>query len=74
MKQNPEPPARKTGFIIRIRQKNEENRTLRGLFLWERLESRNEKNIPVKTSEDILITGKLNLFILGPNRAGKTLL
>jgi len=33
-----------------------------------------EKDVPVKTSEDILIPGKLNLFILGPNRAGKTLL
>ena len=33
-----------------------------------------EKDVPDKTSEDILIPGKLDLFILGPNRAGKTLL
>jgi len=33
-----------------------------------------EKDVPVKTVEDTLIPGKLNLFILGPNRAGKTLL
>ena len=32
------------------------------------------KDVPVKIVEDILIPGKLNLFVLGPNRAGKTLL
>jgi hypothetical protein len=33
-----------------------------------------KKDVPVKTSEDILIPGKLDLFIFGPNKAGKTLL
>jgi ABC-type uncharacterized transport system ATPase subunit len=33
-----------------------------------------EKDVRVKTAEDILIPGKLNFVILGPNRAGKTLL
>jgi len=32
------------------------------------------KDVPVKIVEDILIPGKLNLFILGANRAGKILL
>jgi hypothetical protein len=31
-----------------------------------------EKDVPVKTSEDILISGKLNLFILGPKGTVKT--
>jgi len=32
-----------------------------------------EKDIPVKTSEDILIPDKLNLFIIEPKGTGKTL-
>ena len=33
-----------------------------------------EKDVPVKTAEDILIPGKLKFVILWPNKAGKALL